>query len=197
MIPHIHTLYEFISIQYENQHQTLNIKKIDRAKLGFEIIESRYYNLKRKYLLPITFFLFAYWFLKIFLMRRYMTQCTFIDNSRFMTFQKSLHVLKFWHKRAYFDQIMLCAKIYITIKFFLFVNIQQSYFKLTNCVPIFKKYMVSKVFRHFWFHQFSRNSILNVIVAWFFCVQKLEWNPQNMTSLACQHSNIPIQITYH
>ena len=27
MIPHIHTLFEFISIPYENQHQTLNIKK--------------------------------------------------------------------------------------------------------------------------------------------------------------------------
>ena len=56
MIPHIHTLFEFISIPYENQHQTLNIKKIDRAKLVFESIESRYYNLKRKHALPITFF---------------------------------------------------------------------------------------------------------------------------------------------
>ena len=56
--------------------------------------------------------------LKIFRMRRYMTQCTFIDNSRFTTFPKSFRVLKFWHKMAYFDQIMLCAKIYITINFF-------------------------------------------------------------------------------
>ena len=35
MIPHIYTLFEFISIPYENQHQTLNIKKIDRAKIKF------------------------------------------------------------------------------------------------------------------------------------------------------------------
>ena len=27
MIPHVHTLFEFISIPYENQHQTLNMKK--------------------------------------------------------------------------------------------------------------------------------------------------------------------------
>ena len=53
--------------------------------------------------------------------------------------------------------------------------------------------MVSKVFRHFWFDGFSRNSILKVVVVWFFCVPKWEWNPQNMMSLACQHSNIPIQ----
>ena len=33
MIPHIHTLFEFISIPYENQHQTLNIKKIDRGQI--------------------------------------------------------------------------------------------------------------------------------------------------------------------
>ena len=31
MIPNIHTLFEFISIPYENQHQTLNKKKIDRG----------------------------------------------------------------------------------------------------------------------------------------------------------------------
>ena len=35
MIPHIHTLFEFISISYENQHQTLNIKKIDRGQIKF------------------------------------------------------------------------------------------------------------------------------------------------------------------
>ena len=35
MIPHIHTLFEFISILYENQHQTLNIKKIDRGQIKF------------------------------------------------------------------------------------------------------------------------------------------------------------------
>ena len=34
MIPHIHTLFEFLSTPYENQHQTLNI----------ESVESRYYN---------------------------------------------------------------------------------------------------------------------------------------------------------
>ena len=38
--------------------------------------------------------------------------------------------------------------------------------------------MVSKVFRHFWFDRLSRNSILKVVIAWFFCVPKLEWNPQ-------------------
>ena len=27
MIPHIHTLFEFISTPYEDQHQALNIKK--------------------------------------------------------------------------------------------------------------------------------------------------------------------------
>ena len=37
---------------YENQHQTLNIKKIDRAKSGFEIIESRYYNLGNFLVIP-------------------------------------------------------------------------------------------------------------------------------------------------
>ena len=35
MIPHIHTLFEFISIPYENQHQTLNIKKIDWGQIRF------------------------------------------------------------------------------------------------------------------------------------------------------------------
>ena len=35
MIPHIHTLFEFISVPYENQHQTLNIKKIDRGQIKF------------------------------------------------------------------------------------------------------------------------------------------------------------------
>ena len=57
MIPHIHTLFEFISIPYENQHQTLNIKKLTGAKSGFESIQLRYRNLKRKYALPIFFFL--------------------------------------------------------------------------------------------------------------------------------------------
>ena len=38
MIPHIHTLFEFISIPYENQHQALNIKKLTGAKSGFEIL---------------------------------------------------------------------------------------------------------------------------------------------------------------
>ena len=45
MIPHIHTLFEFISTPYENQHQTLNMKKIDGAKSGFESIQLRYCNL--------------------------------------------------------------------------------------------------------------------------------------------------------
>ena len=35
MKPHINTLFEFISIPYENQHQTLNIKKIYRGKIKF------------------------------------------------------------------------------------------------------------------------------------------------------------------
>ena len=33
MIPHIITLFEFISVPYDNQHQTLNIKKIDRGQI--------------------------------------------------------------------------------------------------------------------------------------------------------------------
>ena len=33
MIPHIITLFEFISVPYENQHQTLNIKKFDRGQI--------------------------------------------------------------------------------------------------------------------------------------------------------------------
>ena len=36
MIPRIYTLFEFISIPYENQHQTLNIKKIDRGQIKFQ-----------------------------------------------------------------------------------------------------------------------------------------------------------------
>ena len=35
MISHIHTKFEFISIPYENQHQTPNIKKIDRGQIKF------------------------------------------------------------------------------------------------------------------------------------------------------------------
>ena len=35
MIPHIHTLFEFISTPYENRHQTLNMKKIDRGQIRF------------------------------------------------------------------------------------------------------------------------------------------------------------------
>ena len=35
MIPHIHTLFEFLSIPYENQHHTLNIKKIDWGQIKF------------------------------------------------------------------------------------------------------------------------------------------------------------------
>ena len=96
------------------------------------------------------FLFFAYRFLKIFRIRRYMTQCTFIDICRFTTISKSLRVMKFWHKMAYFDQIMLCANIYITIKIFLFVNLQQiKLFLINKLCPNFKKYMVSKVFRHF------------------------------------------------
>ena len=34
MIPHIHTLFEFISIPYENQHQLLIIKKIEKGTAG-------------------------------------------------------------------------------------------------------------------------------------------------------------------
>ena len=34
MIPHIHTLFEFISAPYENQRQTLNIKN-DRGQIRF------------------------------------------------------------------------------------------------------------------------------------------------------------------
>ena len=107
------------------------------------------------------FFFFAYRFLTIFRIRRYMTQCTFIDICRFMAISKSLRVLKFWHKMAYFAQIMLCAKIYITNKFFLFVNLQQIKLFLINqlCLHLKKKYMVSKVFRHFWFDRFSRNTL--------------------------------------
>ena len=41
MIPHIITLFEFISVSYENQHQTLNMKKFDRVKLGFASIYLR------------------------------------------------------------------------------------------------------------------------------------------------------------
>ena len=37
---------------------------------------------------------------------------------------KKLRVLKFRHKMAYFEQIMLCANIYVTIKIFLFANLQ-------------------------------------------------------------------------
>ena len=33
MTPHNITLFEFISVPYENQHQTLNIKKIDRGQI--------------------------------------------------------------------------------------------------------------------------------------------------------------------
>ena len=36
MIPHIHTLFEFISIPYENQHQTLNVKKNKRGQTKFQ-----------------------------------------------------------------------------------------------------------------------------------------------------------------
>ena len=41
MIPHNITLFEFISVSYENQHQTLNIKKLTGAKLGFASIYLR------------------------------------------------------------------------------------------------------------------------------------------------------------
>ena len=144
MIPHIHTLFEFISIPYENQHQTLNIKKIDRGQIRFRDYWITLLQPKEKVRVTDNFFFFAYWFLKIFQMRRYMTQCTFIDNSRFTTFLKSLRVLKFWHKMAYFDQIMLCAKIYITINFFLFVNLQQI--KLFQIKPT-----VSQFLKNVWF----------------------------------------------
>ena len=114
------TLFEFISIPYENQHQTLNAyKKIDRGQIRFRDYWITLLQPKEKVRVTDNFFFFAYWFLKIFRMRRYMTQCTFIDNSRFTTFLKSLRVLKFWHKMAYFDQIMLCAKIYYNNQIFL------------------------------------------------------------------------------
>ena len=38
MIPHINTLFEFISTPYENQHQTLHIKN-DRGQYATETIE--------------------------------------------------------------------------------------------------------------------------------------------------------------
>ena len=54
-----------------------------------------------------------------------MTQCTFTDISRNTISPKSLRVLKFGHEMAYFEQIMLCANIYVTIKKNLFANSQQ------------------------------------------------------------------------
>ena len=112
MIPHIHTLFEFISIPYENQHQTLNIKKIDRGQIRFRDYWITLLQPKEKVRVTDNFFFFAYWFLKIFRMRRYMTQCTFIDNSRFTTFLKSLRVLKFWHKMAYFDPCLFKEPVF-------------------------------------------------------------------------------------
>ena len=35
MIPNIHTLFDFISIPFENQHQVLNMKKINRGQIKF------------------------------------------------------------------------------------------------------------------------------------------------------------------
>ena len=57
MIPHIHTLFEFISTPYEISIRHLIWKKLTGAKSGFESIQLRYCNLKRKYALPIIFFL--------------------------------------------------------------------------------------------------------------------------------------------
>ena len=140
MIPHIHTLFEFISIPYENQHQTLNIKKIDRGQIKFPEYWITLLQPKEKVCVTDKFLFFAYRFLKIFRIRQYMTQCTFIDICRFTTISKSLRVLKFWYKMAYFAQIMLCAKIYITIKFFLFVNLQQiKLFLINQLCPNFLK----------------------------------------------------------
>ena len=101
---------------------------------------SRNSILKRKYVLSIKFFFFAYRFLKIFRIRRYIAQCTFIDICRFTTISKSLSFQKFWHKMAYFDQIMLCTKIYAWIKKnYLQFYSKSSYLKWTNFVQILKK----------------------------------------------------------
>ena len=51
--PYTCILFVFISIPYENQHQTLNIG----VKSSFESIQLRYCNLKRKYALQIICFL--------------------------------------------------------------------------------------------------------------------------------------------
>ena len=62
MIPHIHTLFEFISIPYENQHQTLNIKKIDRGQIRFRDYWITLLEPKEKVRVTDNFFFFAYWF---------------------------------------------------------------------------------------------------------------------------------------
>ena len=72
MIPHIHTLFEFISIPYENQHQTLNIKKFDRgqnrvsrvfnyttatsgnAMTSLKVVNKRFSKQRKEYMLILT-----------------------------------------------------------------------------------------------------------------------------------------------
>ena len=62
MIPHIHTLFEFISIPYENQHQTLNIKKVDRGQIKFREYSITSLQPKEKVCVTDNFFFFAYSF---------------------------------------------------------------------------------------------------------------------------------------
>ena len=66
MIPHIHTLFEFISIPYENQHQTLNIKKIDRGQIKFREYSITLLQPKEKVCVTDKYFFSAYRFLKNF-----------------------------------------------------------------------------------------------------------------------------------
>ena len=137
-------------------------KKLTGAKSGFESIQLRYCNLKRKYALPIIFFL------RIMIPEDFPNKTVYdsMHFHRYFTFTihdipKSLRVQKFWHEMAYFEQIMLCANIYITIKKILFANSQQIKLFQTNqfCLD-FLKYRVSMVFRHFLCDWFSRKSIL-------------------------------------
>ena len=106
MIPHNLTLFQYMCALYQNQHQTLPIKKIDRGQIGLREYHSTLSEPKVLARLTLKFFFFVNGFLKVFRTRRYMTQCAFINISWKSESTKSLRDSKMRHKMPFLDPMM-------------------------------------------------------------------------------------------
>ena len=71
---------------------------------------------------------------------------------------------------AYFDQMCYVQRFMQQSNLFS-ANLQKiKLLQMTHFVRIFEKYRGFRDFQHFWFDRFSRNSVLKLAEALFFCV---------------------------